>query len=70
MNMNVSPDGQILVFDFIDGMFRVAREGGDTTAIFSGSAYETQLKIGPDGRRIAFISSPLDIRSADRGAHR
>ncbi|MFN9032542.1 MAG: amidohydrolase family protein [Alphaproteobacteria bacterium] len=56
MNLDVSPDGQTLVFDLLGDIYTLPITGGTPTRISEGLPYETQPRFSPDGRRIAFTS--------------
>jgi imidazolonepropionase-like amidohydrolase/Tol biopolymer transport system component len=56
MQVDVSPDGQTLVFDLLGDLWTLPIGGGDATLIAGGGAFEWQPRFSPDGRRIAFIS--------------
>jgi Tol biopolymer transport system component/imidazolonepropionase-like amidohydrolase len=56
--LDVSPDGQWIVFDLLSQIYRVPAAGGTAQALTqnSGIAINFQPRISPDGRSIAFIS--------------
>lgn len=56
MNVDVSADGQTLVFDLLGDIYTLPISGGTATRITSGPAYDMQPRFSPDGRRIAFSS--------------
>ena len=56
MNLDVSPDGSTIVFDLLGDLFLLPIEGGEATAITSGSAWDMQPRFSPDGSEIAFTS--------------
>ena len=56
MNLDVSPDGATVVFDLLGDLFVMPIEGGDATAITTGSAWDMQPRFSPDGSEIAFTS--------------
>lgn len=72
MSVDVSPDGQWLVFDLLAHIYRMPITGGDATVLTqnSGVALNSHPRISPDGRHIAFVSdrrgqSNLWIMDAD-----
>ncbi|UCF68508.1 MAG: PD40 domain-containing protein [Acidobacteriota bacterium] len=55
-NVDVSPDGKMIVFDMLGDLFTVPIEGGEAHALTSGIDWSFQPRFSPDGRQIAFIS--------------
>lgn len=59
MNLDVSPDGQRIVFDLLGDIYVMPIEGSATTPatrLTSGPVFDMQPKFSPDGKRIAFAS--------------
>jgi Tol biopolymer transport system component/imidazolonepropionase-like amidohydrolase len=56
MNVDVSPDGQWVVFDLVGDLYRVPIAGGPAVRLTSGRAFDHQPRISPDGRTIVFVS--------------
>lgn len=56
MNVDVSPDGSMLVFDLLGDLYTLPLAGGEATRITSGPAFDMQPAFSPDGSRIAFVS--------------
>jgi Tol biopolymer transport system component len=56
ISTDVSPDGQILVFDLLGDLYVIPIEGGVAKALSRGMAFDTQPRFSPDGRQIAFVS--------------
>lgn len=58
MSVDISPDGQWLLFDLLSHVYRMPIGGGDAQCLTqaSGIALNYHPKYSPDGKRIAFIS--------------
>jgi Tol biopolymer transport system component len=58
MSVDISPDGQWIVFDLLGHVYRVPATGGTAEALTqsSGIAVNFQPRYSPDGRTIAFVS--------------
>lgn len=56
MNLDVSPDGQWVVFDLLGNIYRIPIEGGEAELLSGGVAFEQQPRYSPDGTKIAFTS--------------
>jgi Tol biopolymer transport system component len=56
ISVDVSPDGQTIVFDMLGDIFTMPFTGGEAKAIATGMAFDSQPKFSPDGKWIAFIS--------------
>ncbi|MEZ4415741.1 MAG: amidohydrolase family protein [Gemmatimonadota bacterium] len=56
MNVDVSPDGQTILFDLLGDLYTVPRAGGAATRLTSGMAMDLQPVFSPDGSRILFVS--------------
>jgi Tol biopolymer transport system component len=56
MSLDISPDGQTLVFDLMGDLYTVPVTGGKATAITKGLAYDVHPRYSPDGKKILFIS--------------
>jgi imidazolonepropionase-like amidohydrolase/Tol biopolymer transport system component len=56
MNIDVSPDGQSVLFDLLGDIYELPITGGEATALTSGLAWDMQAQYSPDGKRIAFTS--------------
>lgn len=56
MNLDVSPDGQQLIFDMLGDIYTMPVEGGAAKVLRSGLAMEVQPRFSPDGTKILFTS--------------
>lgn len=56
MSLDVSPDGQTIVFDLLGDIYSMPITGGTAKALRTGLAYEVQPRFSPDGNRILFTS--------------
>ena len=56
MNLDVSPDGETIVFDLLGNIYKMPISGGTTTVLRSGLAYEVQPRFSPNGKYISFTS--------------
>ncbi|MXX74113.1 MAG: amidohydrolase family protein [Holophagales bacterium] len=56
MNLDVSPDGERIVFDLLGDLYVIPVGGGDAEALTNGMAWDMMPRFSPDGSEIAFIS--------------
>jgi Tol biopolymer transport system component len=56
LSLDVSPDGQTIIFDMLGQLYTLPIAGGKATAITSGLAYSSQARFSPDGKKIVYIS--------------
>ena len=56
MNLDVSPEGDEIVFDLLGDLYRLPMSGGDAEALTTGLAWDMQPRYSPDGKTIAFTS--------------
>jgi Tol biopolymer transport system component len=56
LSLDVSPDGQTIVFDHLGDLFTIPMAGGKATPLTRGMAVDAQPRFSPDGKRIVFVS--------------
>ena len=56
MSVDVSPDGQTLVFDLIGDLYTMPVTGGVATPLTQGMAVDAQPRFSPDGTKVVFTS--------------
>ena len=56
LSLDVSPDGQTIIFDLVGDLYTVPITGGEAKKLTSGMAFSGQPHYSPDGKKIAFIS--------------
>ena len=56
LSVDVSPDGQTLIFDLLGDLYLLDIEGGAARSLTSGLAWDIQPRFSPDGQQVAFIS--------------
>ncbi|MEM8987281.1 MAG: amidohydrolase family protein [Pseudomonadota bacterium] len=56
MSLDVSPDGETIVFDMLGDLYLLPVSGGMAEPILQGAAWDIEPRFSPDGAKIAFIS--------------
>ncbi len=56
MSVDVSPDGETLVFDLLGDLYTMPAGGGEATRLTSGMGFDAQPRFSPDGERVVFVS--------------
>src|SRR5688500_1880713 len=56
ISLDVSPNGQTIVFDLMGDLYTMPIAGGRATRLTSGMAYDVQPRFSPDGKRVVFVS--------------
>ncbi len=56
MTVDVSPDGQTIVFDLLGDLYVMPVTGGVAKALTHTMAWEMQARFSPDGKQIAYMS--------------
>jgi Tol biopolymer transport system component len=55
LSLDVSPDGQTIVFDHLGDLYTMPIAGGKATPLTRGMALDAQPRFSPDGKRIVFV---------------
>ncbi len=63
MSVDVSPDGQTIVFDLLGDLYTMPSVGGTATRIIGGLSFESQPTFSPDGTTIAFLSDRSGVEN-------
>lgn len=63
LSIDVHPDGTRLLMDVLGDLYTGSAEGGKTTRITSGMAFDSQPIWSPDGSSIAFISDRSGVEN-------
>ncbi len=56
VNLDISPDGETIVFDLLGDVYSIPRVGGEATRLTGGMALDLQPVFSPDGSQILFVS--------------
>ncbi|MEP6691861.1 MAG: amidohydrolase family protein [Gemmatimonadaceae bacterium] len=56
MSVDVSPNGQTIVFDLLGDLYTLPIAGGKAARLTSGMAFDAQPRFSPDGKKIVFVS--------------
>ena len=56
LSLDVSPDGQTIIFDLVGDLYSVPITGGTAKKLTTGMAFNNQPHYSPDGKKIAYIS--------------
>src|ERR1041384_5979533 len=56
LSLDVSPDGQTIVFELLGDLYTMPVAGGPAKRITWGPAFDSQPRYSPDGKRIVFLS--------------
>jgi len=56
MSLDLSSDGQTIVFELLGDIYTLPFAGGEAKLIAGGMSFDSQPRFSPDGKRIAFLS--------------
>ncbi len=56
ISLDVSPDGETVVFDLLGDLYLLPFAGGAAERITSGMEFDSQPRFSPDGRKVLFVS--------------
>ncbi|MDT8368314.1 MAG: hypothetical protein RQ745_03845, partial [Longimicrobiales bacterium] len=56
MSVDISPDGETLVFDLLGDLYTMPASGGRATPLTQGMAVDAQPRFSPDGTKVVFTS--------------
>lgn len=56
ISLDVSPDGQTIIFELLGDLYAMPIAGGEATPLVTGMGFQTQPTFSPDGSQVAFIS--------------
>lgn len=56
ISLDVTGDGETIIFELLGDIYSLPIAGGTATHVTEGMGYDSQPRVSPDGRRIAFIS--------------
>jgi Tol biopolymer transport system component len=56
ISLDLSPDGQTIVFELLGDLYTLPVKGGEAKPITSGLPFDSQPRYSPDGKRIVFLS--------------
>ncbi|WP_206513784.1 amidohydrolase family protein [Pseudoflavitalea rhizosphaerae] len=56
ISVDISPDGNTIVFDLMGDLYTIPATGGKATRITRGFAFDTHPRFSPDGKKILFTS--------------
>lgn len=56
ISVDVSPDGQTIVFDLLGDLYTLPIAGGRAQPLSTGMPFDAQPRFSPDGRKVTFVS--------------
>jgi Tol biopolymer transport system component len=62
-SVDVSPDGQTLIFDVLGDLYTLPITGGEAKRLMGGLSFESQPTFSPDGKTIAFLTDRTGVEN-------
>ena len=56
ISLDLSPDGQTIVFELLGDLYTLPISGGEATRITDGPGFDMQPRYSPDGTKLVFVS--------------
>ena len=56
ISVDVSPDGEMVVFDLLGDLYTIPLTGGEAVPLTDGMPYDNQPRYSPDGSEVVFVS--------------
>lgn len=66
MAVDVSPDGETLVFDLLGDLYTLPIKGGDAVPLTTGTAWDESPRFSPDGAYVYFLSDRVGHKNVWR----
>jgi Tol biopolymer transport system component len=63
MSVDVSPNGETLIFDLLGDIYQLPFDGGEATQLTSGRAWDRAPRFSPDGKQVYFVSDRKDYKN-------
>lgn len=63
MNVDVSPDGETIVFDLLGDIYLMPIDGGDAVPLTTGRAWDMGPRFSPDGAHVFFVSDRMEEKN-------
>lgn len=56
MSLDVHPDGDTIIFEYMGNLYELPMQGGEATQLTRGMGFDSQPRYSPDGSKVVFIS--------------